>query len=83
MYLVMVWRGSEDTGNKKLAYRCHTPEGMEVCIGSQGPLWNVVFEEMEKEKKEKQNVFICDNVHISVSTLPSGLQPTQDSTNRR
>jgi len=56
---------------------------MEVCIGSQGPLWNVVFEEMEKEKKEKQNVFICDNVHISVSTLPSGLQPTQDSTNRR
>jgi len=73
MYLDMVWRewrGSEDTGNTKLAYICHTPEGMEDCIRSQGPLWTIVIEEVEKEKKEKQNVFICDIVHKSVSTLP-------------
>jgi len=56
---------------------------MEDCIRSQGPLWNVVIEEVEKEKKEKQNVFNCDNVHKSVSTLPRGLQTTQDSANRR
>lgn len=77
------WRGSEDTGNKKLAYSCHTPDEMEDCIRGQGPLWNVVTEEVEKEKKEKQNVFNCDNVHKSVATLPRGLQPTQDSANRR
>jgi hypothetical protein len=56
---------------------------MEDCIRSQDPLWNVVIEEVEKKEKEKQNVFICDNVHKSVSTLPRGLQPTQDSTNRK
>jgi len=41
-----------------LAYSCHTPEGKEDSIRSQGPLWNVVIEEVEKE-----NAFICDNVH--------------------
>jgi len=53
---------------------------MEDCIRSQGSLWTVVIEEVEKEKKEKQNVFICDNVHKSVSTLPRGFQSIQDST---
>lgn len=54
MYLVMGWRdwgGSEDTGNKKLVYSCHTPVGMVGYIRSQGPLGTVAIEEVEKEEK--------------------------------
>jgi hypothetical protein len=84
MYL---WSEETEEDLKILGIRnwhsCHTPEGMEDCIRSQGPLWTVGIGEVEKKKKEKQNVFICDNVHKSVSTLPRGLQPIQDSTNKR
>lgn len=57
MYLVTGWRGwrgSEDNRNKKLAYNCHIPEGMEDCIRSQGSQWTVVIEELEEEEEEEE-----------------------------